>query len=161
MSGWRCYGRVSGGRDADVAWMLGGGQAVLGVESIMAGSVAKRPYTAKNRSGVGATGAIITLSTAVLLGMGAFELPNLVDLWRSRANEMATRAADSGDHGTLVLRTDGDYCERMKYDDAGRVIEWSRPCANADLERDENGRPRPTGTMHRLDAIAKSFLGGN
>jgi YD repeat-containing protein len=133
------------------------------MESIMAGSMVKRPYSAKKKrsqqDGAGVAGAVMWLLTAVLLAIGAFELPNLLDVWRSRANEATTRAADPSDQGTLVLRTDGDQCERVKYDGAGRVVERSRPCANADLELDEHGRPLPTGTMHRLDAIGKSFLG--
>jgi YD repeat-containing protein len=95
----------------------------------------------------------------VLLALGAFKLPNLIDSMAAHTHDQMPQGIEPKDRGTVVLKTEGDRCERMKYDEAGRIVERFRPCANADLKLDEHGRPLPTGTMHRLDAISNSFLG--
>jgi hypothetical protein len=47
----------------------------------------------------------------------------------------------------------------MKFDNTdGRLIENLKPCEK-DLRFDERGRAMPMGTVHRLDAISKSFFG--
>jgi hypothetical protein len=40
----------------------------------------------------------------------------------------------------------------------GRLIENLKPCEK-DIRFDARGRAMPMGTVHRLDAISKSFLG--
>jgi YD repeat-containing protein len=95
----------------------------------------------------------------VLLAVGALEAFDLLGLWPAQTRDVMTHGTDLKDRGTVVLKTEGDRCERMKYDEAGRVVEQFRPCANADLNLDERGRPLPVGTMRRLDAIGNSFLG--
>lgn len=95
----------------------------------------------------------------LVLALGALELVNQFNLSSALTNEVTTKVGDGGDRGTVVLNTEGGRCERMKYDEAGHVIEQFRPCANSDLELDEHGRPLPTGTMRRLEAIGNSFSG--
>ncbi|MGB6542410.1 MAG: hypothetical protein WBF03_16255 [Xanthobacteraceae bacterium] len=61
--------------------------------------------------------------------------------------------------GKIVLQTDPDQCAQMKFDNTdGRLIENLKPCEK-DLRFDERGRAMPMGTVHRLDAISKSFFG--
>ena len=98
--------------------------------------------------------AIVWSLTIMLVAFAAFELANLLESSPAPMNEVMT---EEGDRGTLVLKTEGDHCERMKYDALGRVVEQLRPCSNADLNLDDHGRPLPIGTMQRLDAISNSF----
>ena len=61
--------------------------------------------------------------------------------------------------GKIVLQTDPDQCAQMKFDNAnGQLIEHLKPCEK-DIRFDEHGRAMPMGTVHRLDAISKSFFG--
>ncbi|HEY6618086.1 MAG TPA: hypothetical protein VIY68_00945 [Steroidobacteraceae bacterium] len=62
--------------------------------------------------------------------------------------------------GTLTVQTDGNECELMKFDNAtGRTIENTARCRK-DVTLDAHGAPVPMGTVHRLDAISKSFSAG-
>jgi hypothetical protein len=61
--------------------------------------------------------------------------------------------------GAIVLQTDDQRCQRMTFDNStGRALDAFKPCEKPEL-LDANGVPVPTGTMHRLDAISKSFAG--
>jgi hypothetical protein len=61
--------------------------------------------------------------------------------------------------GKIVLQTDPDQCAHMKFDNTdGRLIENLKPCEK-DIRFDARGRAMPMGTVHRLDAISKSFFG--
>jgi hypothetical protein len=61
--------------------------------------------------------------------------------------------------GKIVLQTDPDQCAQMKFDNTdGRLIENLKPCEK-DIRFDARGRAMPMGTVHRLDAISKSFFG--
>lgn len=103
-------------------------------------------------------GAVLGISSVLLLAFGAFELPYLVELLPERlAQAHETQGSDLSPHGTVIMKTDGERCERMEFDEAGRVVERYRPCGNADLNLDKNGKPLPIGTMRRLDAIGNSF----
>jgi hypothetical protein len=60
--------------------------------------------------------------------------------------------------GSVVLQDDDGQCVLMKFDnDTGRTIEHVKHCDNT-VVRDAQGVPVPAGTIHRLDAISKSFL---
>lgn len=62
--------------------------------------------------------------------------------------------------GTLTVQTDGNECELMKFDnETGRTIENTARCRK-DVTLDSHGAPVPMGTVHRLDAISKSFVTG-
>ncbi len=53
----------------------------------------------------------------------------------------------------------GEDCSQQTFDNqTGRMADSSHPCDP--IIYDKNGVPVPIGTMHRLDAISKSFPGG-
>jgi hypothetical protein len=61
--------------------------------------------------------------------------------------------------GTIILQRDDGRCEQIKFDnDSGRTIKDTVPCENK-IVLDAHGVPVPQGTVHRLDAISKSFFG--
>ena len=61
--------------------------------------------------------------------------------------------------GSVVHETGRAQCELMKFDNyTGRTIENAKHCKDT-IVLDARGRPVPTGTIHRLDSISKSFLG--
>jgi hypothetical protein len=119
----------------------------------------KRQNNAKRkpkRAGRSATATMAWMSVLGLVAFSALELSNLFRLWPAQTNEVG-QASEHGDRGTLVLKTEENRCERMKYDEPGHVVEQFRLCSNSDLQLDEHGRPLPIGTMHRLEAISNSF----
>jgi hypothetical protein len=62
--------------------------------------------------------------------------------------------------GTIEVQTGQDQCDVLKFDnDTGRTISDSKSCHN-NVALDAHGVPIPTGTVHRLDSISRSFLGG-
>jgi hypothetical protein len=70
-------------------------------------------------------------------------------------------AADSQDiqSGTITLQTAQGDCQILKFDnETGRSIDNSEHC-HPGLTLDSHGAPVPTGTVHRLNSISKSFLG--
>jgi hypothetical protein len=72
--------------------------------------------------------------------------------------DMQTSRLDSARTGTIVRQTDANRCEHMKFDnDSGRTLENFKSCKNA-VVLDSRGVPVPMGTVHRLDAISKSFF---
>jgi hypothetical protein len=77
----------------------------------------------------------------------------------SRAPQVATAAPDS-DLRTAKITRDlgGKECWQDIFDNrTGRMTRSSHPCETTDY--DSNGAPVPVGTIHRLDAISKSFSG--
>jgi hypothetical protein len=78
-----------------------------------------------------------------------------------RIAERATQSvgADESRTGRIVLQTNPDHCAEMKFDNTdGRFVDGLKPCGDQ-IKFDEHGRPIPTGTIHRLDAISRSFFG--
>lgn len=78
-----------------------------------------------------------------------------------RIAERPTPAHDADElrTGKIVLQTNPDQCAEMKFDNAnGQFVDGLKPCDNQ-IEFDEHGRPIPMGTIHRLDAISRSFFG--
>jgi hypothetical protein len=54
--------------------------------------------------------------------------------------------------------SDGKECSQQIFDNqTGRMVRSARPCEATTYDR--NGAPVPVGTIHRLDAISKSFAG--
>jgi hypothetical protein len=52
---------------------------------------------------------------------------------------------------------DGKGCSQQTFDNqTGRMVRSARPCDATTY--DSNGAPVPVGTIHRLDAISKSFV---
>jgi hypothetical protein len=57
---------------------------------------------------------------------------------------------------TVTGDFDGTGCSQQVFDnDTGRMTMSRRPCATTTY--DSTGTPVPVGTIHRLDAISKSF----
>jgi hypothetical protein len=85
----------------------------------------------------------------------------LTTVWSSQASaegETQSANSESARIGVIVLQTDEDRCERMKFDnDTGRTIENFKSCDNTVI-LDSHGVPVPLGTLHRLDAISRSFI---
>jgi hypothetical protein len=81
-----------------------------------------------------------------------------------QAQSMAEPSAPSSEAkeirtGKIVLQTDPGQCTQMKFDNTdGRLIENLKPCEK-DIRFDARGQAMPMGTVHRLDAISKSFFG--
>ncbi len=58
----------------------------------------------------------------------------------------------------ITTNSDGNGCWQRVFDNqTGRVLQQQKPCEAAAY--DINGVPAPIGTIHRLDAISKSFPG--
>ncbi len=97
------------------------------------------------------------LAGIVCLGMTA----NFSGLFHSDAlleRSMPTPGSEGTRVGTIILRPDSDRCEQMKVDnDSGRNLEEAKPCDNKVI-LDAHGKPMPMGTVHRLDAISRSFF---
>ena len=71
-----------------------------------------------------------------------------------------TEGANAKDRstGTISFQTDPEHCEQAKFDNiTGRITE-PRPCDDR-VVFDSRGVPVPIGTLHRLEAIRKSFAG--
>ncbi len=70
---------------------------------------------------------------------------------------VAESSAEVVPTGTIP-EADTEFCRRLRFDDAGQAVQDVVPCGQSEV-RDAHGRPVPLGTMHRLDAISKSFGG--
>lgn len=96
---------------------------------------------------------LLSLSTvataAVLVGF-------LPALFSGRSSIAATDSA-SVPTGTIA-ESDREFCKRLTFDDSGRAFRDVVPC-DGESTRDARGQPVAVGTMHRLDAISKSFSG--
>ena len=69
---------------------------------------------------------------------------------------MRGSASDSVPTGAIA-ESDREFCKRLRFDDSGRAFQDVVPCDGSTL--DARDRQVPQGTMHRLDAISKSFSG--
>jgi hypothetical protein len=77
----------------------------------------------------------------------------------SRAPQVALAAPDGDLHTTKITKDlGGKECAQDIFDNqTGRMTRSTRPCDATAY--DSNGAPIPLGTIHRLDAINKSFSG--
>ena len=77
----------------------------------------------------------------------------------SRPSQIASAAPDSdAQTGRITKDFGGKDCSQEIFNNqTGRTIRSSKPCDATAL--DANGAPIPLGTIHRLDAISKSFPG--
>ena len=101
------------------------------------------------------TGCLCVIAAIVLLAITA----KITTKWSFQVpSEQIVRSAEAPRTGTIVLQSAGNQCESMKFDnDSGRTVESLKPCDNTVI-RDAHGNPVPLGTLHRLDAISRSFL---
>jgi len=72
----------------------------------------------------------------------------------------STTSSQQTDHaGKIVVRDDLSHCKQMNLDnDSGRITDDPSPC-DEQVSSDAHGIIVPKGTIHRLDAISKSFSG--
>lgn len=88
---------------------------------------------------------------AVLLGLSPA-------LFSGRSSITVTGSASESAPTGAIAESDREFCKRLRFDDAGRAFQDVVPC-DGESTRDARGQSVPAGTMHRLDAISKSFSG--
>jgi hypothetical protein len=78
----------------------------------------------------------------------------------TKSSQTASEAPDNnlGSAKVTIESADGKGCRQQVFDNqTGRMTRSQQPCETTAY--DNNGAQLPLGTMHRLDAISKSFLG--
>jgi hypothetical protein len=86
------------------------------------------------------------------------ELPMSTHLTNSSQTASEAPANDLGSAKVTIDSADGRGCRQQVFDNqTGRMTRSQQPCDTT--ARDSNGVPIPLGTIHRLDAISKSFSG--
>ena len=99
---------------------------------------------------------VVLFAALIYLGVSA-------RLWPFQATSESEHAASGARPevsrtGTIVLRPNLEQCAQATFDNNSGKFGESKPCDDG-LRFDEYGKPIPLGTMHRLDAISRSFLG--
>lgn len=98
---------------------------------------------------------VLSLSTAagaaVLVGFSPA-------LFSGRSSIRVTDSASESVPTGAIAESDREFCKRLRFDDSGRAVRDVVPC-DGENSRDARGHPVAAGTMHRLDAISKSFSG--
>jgi hypothetical protein len=80
-------------------------------------------------------------------------------LQNSFDGSMAKSSAADRHVGKIMIKRGDQVCERLKFDnDTGQMIGSPGSCVT-EADGDAQNVPLPIGTMHRLDAISKSFSG--
>ena len=75
----------------------------------------------------------------------------------SSPDQSTTPTAESERTGKIVLRDGLSDCKQKKFDNqSGLISDDTSPCDDR-IVLDAHGVPVPVGTIHRLDAISKSF----
>ena len=100
---------------------------------------------------------IILLSLGTAAG-AAVLVGFLPALFSGRSSITATESASEAVPTGAIAESDREFCQRLRFDDSGRAVRDVVPC-DGESTRDARGRPVAVGTMHRLDAISKSFSG--
>jgi hypothetical protein len=66
-------------------------------------------------------------------------------------------AVGLGRTASIVLHPGAKNCQHKVFDNqTGRIADAATPCPS-EVPVDDNGNPMPTGTVHTIDAISKSF----
>jgi|ERR1700722_15756539 hypothetical protein len=96
-----------------------------------------------------------SLGLVLLVAAGLLLLTHHKDQSRSAS---ALASNNFGSAKVLIDSADGSGCRQEVFDNkTWRMTQSQQPCDAA--TRDANGIPVPVGTVRRLDAISKSFLG--
>jgi hypothetical protein len=112
------------------------------------GASKKRRRLAKMSLGVFAVGASIAAVAVFAVGLSTAPAPV--------AENGASRAEPNG-VGTIVLHSSASGCQQRSFNNqTGQISDQTSPCAN-DVVLDARGMPMPTGTVHTLNSISKSF----
>lgn len=94
---------------------------------------------------LGAAGAMVLVGLSPVLFLGSAPI---------KTTDFTSEAVPTG----AIAERDREFCKRLRFDDGGRAFQDAVPCDGGST-RDPRGQPVPQGTMHRLDAISKSFSG--
>ena len=99
---------------------------------------------------------LVASSIGLLLAMTADLPTSLVSrAWSARPVAVADPEARTA---SITLERARDRCRQMTFNnDTGQLVEVNRSCEKDNVRLDDKGVPMPMGTVHRLDAISKSF----
>jgi len=113
-----------------------------------AGASQKRGRLAKMSLGVFAVGALIAVVAVLAIGFGTAPTPVV---------ENKVSHAEPSSVATIVLHSTTSGCQQRAFNNhTGQISEQTSPCHN-EVVLDAKGVPIPTGTIHTLDSISKSF----
>jgi hypothetical protein len=112
-----------------------------------AGVGQKRRRLAKMSLGVFAVGASIAVAAVLAIGFSTAPAPV----------ENGASHADPNGAATIVLHSSTSGCQQRSFNNqTGQISDQTSPCHN-DVVLDAKGMPMPTGTIHTLNSISKSF----
>jgi hypothetical protein len=113
-----------------------------------AGASQKRRRLAKMSLGVFAIGASIAVVAVLAIGFSTAPAPVV---------ENGVSHADPNSVATIVLHSSTSGCQQRSFNNlTGQISDQTSPC-HSDVVLDAKGMPMPTGTIHTLDSISKSF----
>jgi hypothetical protein len=112
------------------------------------GAGQKRRRLAKMSLGVFAVGASIAVVAVLAIGFSTAPAPVV---------ENGAPHADPSSVATIVLHSSTSGCQQRSFNNqTGQISDQTSPCHN-DVVLDAKGLPMPTGTIHTLNSISKSF----
>ncbi|GEM_PF-6054735 len=100
---------------------------------------------------------VILISVSTAVGMAALAYFS-VPIFLQRPAVIGTESSSEPMPTGAIAESDIEFCKRLRFDDNGRAFQDVVPCDQSSI-RDARGQPVPVGTIHRLDAISKSFSG--
>lgn len=99
--------------------------------------------------------ATLLLSFCVIGVIGALAFTNLSPTLLSHVLSENRRGEARPRTAAILVEIDPGHCRRFVFDnESGRIVPSKAPC-----EQNIHGNPVPAGTVRRLDAISRSFLG--
>jgi hypothetical protein len=108
----------------------------------------KRRRLATMSLGVFAVGASIAVVAVLAIGFSTAPAPVV---------ENGASHADPNSVATIVLHSSASGCQQRAFNNqTGQISDQTSPCHN-DVVLDAKGMPMPTGTIHTLNSISKSF----
>jgi hypothetical protein len=111
-----------------------------------AGAGQKRRRLAKMSLGVFAVGASIAVVAVLAIGFSTAPAP-----------VVENAASDPNAVATIVMHSSTSGCQQRSFNNqTGQISEQTSSCHN-DVVLDAKGMPVPTGTIHTLNSISKSF----
>ena len=108
----------------------------------------KRGRLAKMTLGVLAVGVSIAIVAVLAIGFSTAPTPVV---------ENGASHSEPNSVATIVLHSSTSGCQQRAFNNqTGQISEQTSPCHN-DVVLDAKGMPIPTGTIHTLNSISKSF----
>jgi hypothetical protein len=112
-----------------------------------AGASQNRRRLAKMSLGIFAAAASIAVVAVLATGFGTAPAPV----------ENGASHADPNSVATIVLHSSASGCQQRSFNNqTGQISDQTSSCHN-DVVLDAKGMPMPTGTIHTLNSISKSF----